>query len=440
MNQNLIILFSIVLSHYSFGQELNSIPENISESIGEFVSPIVTNKDFEGYILIEHQDEVILSESFGLQKDEFTHKTPFLIGSVTKTFTAEIIRSLSEKGLLSYSDNLAKVLPKIQSAENISIQNLLMHTSGIPDYYALNEFNKLRKQKMSLKQFGDWISMFPLDFEPGQRNAYSNSGYNILALMIEETTGKSFSQNLSAEILKPLGMTSTGSLEAGTPKNLPAGFEPGNSPELLRASKKIAPNWLTGSGSIYSTPEDLLIWCKKIRESSNNSEASPRYGWGIRRSASGNYLEQNGRVPGFSSNIRIYPESNVSIIVLSRIESDAVNLVAEGVSRILFGRELERQSVREFPKVSVGELSNYQGVYQITPSFFVTVAIDNGGLAISSGRGTDLNFAVLSPLGKDRFFFRTSYTNIRFAKSEDGKATGLYWGGSGPFPKIEEGK
>lgn len=415
---------------------LDTLQNNLEDKIKEHISPYIINRDFDGYILIQNRDKIVISESFSSEETKFTQGTPFMIGSVTKTFTAEIIKTLIEKDLLTEKTKLIDLIPGLDSYKNVTIYNLLTHSSGIPDYYNIDEFKEIKNNKMPLNDFYNWIFMFPPDFEPGEGNSYSNSGYNILAYVVELLTRTSFSEYLKNEVLNPLGMSTTGSIESGRPENLPLGFEPGNLPELLRAPQNIDVSWLTGSGSIYSTPDDLLKWCVKIKQRLQLDKNWKPFGWGIRKRGTELYLEQNGRIPGFASNIRIYPETDDIIIVLSRIESDAVNHIASNISDILAGAETNIPIVRKIQQIHSDELLKYEGIYQIAPSFFVTVSKTKEGLGIATGRGPNLNYAVLDPIKRDEFFFRIGYSEVKFVLDKKGLVNALLWGNSGPYPKV----
>ena len=425
---------------FGSGSENTAKSQKLRDQIINHVSVFVDNNDFDGYLLVQQKGQNVVSESFSSEEVGFTQKTPFMVGSITKTFTAEIISVLALKGMLNLSTNYIEYVPGIPISDEITIDHLLSHSAGVPDYFNIPEFKKLRKKDMPLDKFAKWISEYPLDFKPGQGNNYSNSGYNLLAFLIESVTKRSFSDNLKNEIFGPLNMLGSGSKDV--PIELPQGFEPGNSPDYLRLPNKINATWLTGSGSVYATSEDLLKWCnmikKRLGDRLNNRGNWKPYGWGVRQRGSELYLEQNGRIPGYASSIHVYSESDIVIIVLSRIESDAVSTLASGISNILNDEDPETPVRRELISVPLTELSRYEGVYEITPSFFVTVRIDDGGLGIATGTEPNLDFAVLDPIAEDEFFFRVGYTMVKFDKNQNGEITGLYWGNSGPYPIVSK--
>ena len=409
--------------------------ENIDQKIKDYVSPFILNRDFDGFVLVHHDNKLLISDSFSVDK-EFTPASPFMIGSITKTFTAEAINTLITEKVLKPETKISEVIKASQNHEKISIQQLLTHSSGIPDYYSINEFKNMRNSKIALDEFYQWIRQFPFDFDPGTSDSYSNSGYNILALAIELASNRKYHDYLKKTIFLPLEMTSTRSIESGIPFDLVEGFEPGHIPDLLQKPQNLDYSWLIGSGSVYSTAEDLLLWGSLVKNRMRSDKNWKPFGWGIRKRESQLYLEQNGRIPGFSASMHIYPETDYIIIALSRIESDAVGKMTKGIADILHNVDVKIPEVREVIQLSDNELSKYEGVYQIAPSFLVTVSAQDTGLGIASGTGSNLHFAALDALSDDNFFFRVAYTNVRFEKDKKGIIKGLFWGESGPYPKI----
>ena len=277
-----------------------------------------------------------------------------MIGSITKTFTAEAISLLIKQGKISLTDALKAFVPMLPNASRVHVKNLLVHSSGIKDYYALNEFNKVRNEAISLQDFTRWISQYDPEFKPGTRNSYSNSGYNLLAFLIESVSDLKYSEFLKTYIFSPLEMNSTGSFEKRDKhsKNLVKGFSPGSLPTLLGPPNEIHPSWLTGSGSVFSSAGDLLKWCSVIESRMNADEDWIPYGWGVRSRDSIQYLEQHGRIPGYSSIIQIIPALSLNIIILNRIESDAVNAIAKGINSLLLDEDVEVAALEK--------LKNYQ--------------------------------------------------------------------------------
>ncbi len=413
-----------------------SIAQTTIEKVDQFVQPFLENGEFDGYILVQYEGQILLSKSYTTLGDEFKDETPFLIGSLTKTLTAEGIGNFIESGQITLKSPLSDYFPKIPQAEKINIRHLLTHRSGVPDYYSIDEFRTARTTPVSLKDFGDWVSKHPLAFDPGRGNGYSNSGYNLLASIIETLSGKSYNEYLESEVFERLDMAKSASLSSDAYPYIPKGFEPGPLPELIKAPQTTHPSWLVGSGSVYASASDLLKWSNEIKSRLINQPKWKPYGWGIRKRGKELYLEQTGRIPGYASSLQIYPESNLVAIALSRIESEAVNMLTKGISALVMGEEVSVPKVRELVNLSNEVIKGYEGVYQITPDFLITVAVQDGYLGVATGKGDNLSYGTLDALGNDNFYFRVGNTTISFERDSNGVVTGLIWGGGGPFPKL----
>ena len=440
MKQKITITFLLFLmtctNHFLSAQE----ELDFEKSISALMKPYTENKDFDGYILIEKSDSIILSSGFGKNASHLTESSQFMVGSITKTFTAEAIAKLIDQQRISLTDSVNGLIINSTNIPKISLENLLNHSSGIKDYYAIGDFNNKRNESISLMEFSQWIDDYELDFEPGQRNSYSNSGYNLLALQVELASGLKYADFLEKYIFSPLDMNDSGSLESDKQKvtGLVQGYAPGNLPTLLREPNKINPSWLVGSGSVFASARDLLKWCSIIESRINKNVQWTPYGWGVRKRDSIEYIKQNGRIPGYSSRIEIYPSIGLKIVILNRIESDVVNSIANQIFDILFKKDVEIPKLRDVKKISLSQLKEYEGAYQFAPDFYVTFRESNGSLEVATGKGEDLDFSKVDYLGNDDFFFRITYNKISFNRDDNGKINGMNWSGSGPYPKVNE--
>ncbi len=171
---------------------------------------------FNGSVLVAWNGRVILSKGYGMADNTFnipnTPQTKFFIGSITKQFTAACIMILIERNLLKLDDPIIMYLPDYPrpNGDKITIRHLLTHTSGIPDYTNFPEVILKRTQPLSTEYLIDLFKNWPLEFEPGSKFSYSNSGYLLLGEIIEKISGQSYEAFLEHEILKPLGMNDSG--------------------------------------------------------------------------------------------------------------------------------------------------------------------------------------------------------------------------------------
>ena len=407
---------------------------DLGRQLANFVAPFVENRDFEGVVLIRRAGvpDVVGAFAFDDTAPEFTADIPFPIGSISKTFTAAAIQRLSELGQLELSDAITGVVPELAS-QDITIQHLLRHTSGVPDYHVLEAFQSVRAAPMPLEQFASWIGAYPLDFEPGATSNYSNSGYNLLALIVERVSGQKLAGFLSAEVFAPLGMTSAGTAVNTFPSGVPGGRTPTPAPEFLGAPAALHPSWLLGSGSAYASARDLVHWGEEIAR--RVAEGWLPFGWGVRGEGNRRYLSQNGRIPGYAATLEVHPAEGLSVVVLSRVESDAVTRIAAGAVALALGTEVASEERRVEVALESTVLASYRGVYDFAPGFQLTAAPHAGGLGIAVGEGEGLQFGFLQPLGNDKFFFREAYVKVDFERNERGVVTGILWAGSGPYPR-----
>ncbi len=224
---------------------------------------------FSGSVLIARDGRPIISKGFGMANYELsvpnTPQTVFRIGSITKQFTAMAILMLQEQGKLNTSDSICKLLHNCPSTwQPITIRHLLTNTSGITSYTDLPNF----REKFSIRSLthAELVDLFrdkPLEFTPGQKFAYSNSGYYLLGLIIEKASGKPYAEFLRDNIFVPLGMKNSGYDDLHTLlSNRANGYEwAGKSFTNARFIHMAIPY---SAGALYSTTEDLLLWDKAL--------------------------------------------------------------------------------------------------------------------------------------------------------------------------------
>src|SRR5689334_18165864 len=154
------------------------------------VQAYVRNGDFSGSVLVAKDAHILFQKSYGMANHEWnipnSENTKFHIASVTKTFTAAAIILLEQQGKLKFSDPLSKYVPGYLNGDRITIEQMLTHSSGLPDFYSLPEYPAKKYQRVALPDLIAWVKTKPLDFLPGSKNSYSNTGYAFLAYIIEQ--------------------------------------------------------------------------------------------------------------------------------------------------------------------------------------------------------------------------------------------------------------
>src|SRR5438270_1219497 len=294
----------------------------LSKRIDDYLAPFARGKNFIGAVLVARGDEVLFNRAYGQANYSLgvpnTPKTRFHIASISKPFTAAAILLLEERGRLSVEDPVSKYVPDFPSGDKISLRHLLTHTSGIVNVNNLPEYNQASRFPQTPHSLIDLFKNKPLNFEPGSKYEYSNSNYNLLAYVIEQVSGKSYSDFLWENIFVPLGLKDTGhdGDAARIIDNAASGYQPKGVAELENAPYL---DWSskTGNGSLYSTTSDLLRFIRAYSEGKVVSKATldkvwveksgNNFGWFVRKKNGWLAIGTNGRSPGFTSSADYYP-------------------------------------------------------------------------------------------------------------------------------------
>jgi CubicO group peptidase (beta-lactamase class C family) len=234
--------------------------------IDEMLSLYQKYGQFNGSALVADNGKVIYKKGLGLANMEWdipnTPDTKFRLGSITKQFTATLILQLVEQGKIKLDGKLIDYLPDYRkdTGAKVTIHNLLSHTSGIPNYTALpGFFQNVSRNPYTVDDFIKKYASGDLEFEPGSKFSYDNSGYFLLGAIIEKVTGKPYEQVLKENIFDPLGMKNTGYDHWGTILHKRAtGYS--RSPRGFQTATYLDMSIPYAAGSLYSTVEDLYLW------------------------------------------------------------------------------------------------------------------------------------------------------------------------------------
>lgn len=251
---------------------LSAEPKPItSETVDGVVKPIMENAKIPGLsICVSPADGKTIESAYGIANLE--HQIPvtkdsiFEIGSLTKTFTALAILLLQEEGRLRVDDKLARYFPGFRGGEEITLRHLLQHTSGIKEILTVEPFGSHQETDWRPQEVVKMLESLPLDFEPGQRAQYSNSGCILLGLVIEKVSGMAYGDFLVERITKPLGMAHTrmGSNSTIVPNRV-AGSELDAAAGSVKNAKYASLLAPYASGGILSTPSDIVKLKKAFR-------------------------------------------------------------------------------------------------------------------------------------------------------------------------------
>jgi D-alanyl-D-alanine carboxypeptidase len=206
--------------------------------------------------------KVVLAKGYGravIGGAPATPETSFAIGSITKQFTSACILKLAEAGKLQVTDKVAKYYPGLTRAGDITLLDLMNHVSGYHDYYPLDFVDRPMSKPIAADELIRRFAGRPLDFEPGSRYSYSNTGFVLLGRIVEKVSGRPFGRFLTDEILAPLGLSHT----FYEPDPDKPGIAQGHTSFALSDPAKVTPearDWIAAAGAIYSTAADLAAW------------------------------------------------------------------------------------------------------------------------------------------------------------------------------------
>lgn len=360
----------------------------------------------------------------------------FRIGSVTKQFTAVAILQLMEQGKLSLEDEITRFIPDYPAqGHKITIHHLLNHTSGIKSYTSMSEFSMVMRKHHSPSQIIDIFKDQPMDFAPGERYLYNNSGYILLGYIIEKVSGQTYEEYVYEHLFKPAGMEhSLYEPELAVVKNRAYGYQPSGSGYL--PADFISMSLPYAAGSLMSTVDDLLKWNMALRSEKllkketlelaftpgNLNDGSPMsygYGWEMGNLQGSPIIAHGGAIHGFLSYACWLPQENVVVILLQNTtgqfpEEMALQMAARAIGKPFNLNEMAMDEER---------LREYSGVYEGPNGVKRAIFVEEGKL-FSQRLGTGSGKLRILPFEKDRFFFENSLTQISFLKNESGKVEG----------------
>ena len=417
--------------------------DSLAQKLDEYLASANKMYKFNGSALIAEKGKIILQKSYGL-KNVARHifndsNTIFQIGSVTKQFTSTVILKLQEEGKLSVRDKLSKYFPAFLYADNITLENLLTHTSGIYNY--TNDIdendsaivcNPVNKQLVL-----DLIFKHPLDFKPGTKYSYDNSGYYLLGLIIEKATGKSYEQNIKDIIFTPLQMThSLFDFRDAKDTNIAIGYKKLNDKEQI-----IAQRWDStvtyAAGAIFSTTGDMYKWAKAVANKEIISADSWKqaltphlehygYGWLIDTLYGRKFIAHGGGLPGFMADFTYYPSEDVTIILLNNEGwyDEGLTALNVAISAILFHKPYELMHIHPEINLPDSVLEKYTGKYEFDKKHHAFVTLEDGRLQIRAPEG-GLPKSPLFAEDPINFYLRIIDARIEFLKDANGNITGL---------------
>lgn len=393
-------------------------------------------------IIIRRGGKTIFRKGYGLADLELGVKVEpdmiFRLGSITKQFTAVAVLMLAEQGKLSLQDEIGKYLPAFPTGDKqVTIEHLLTHTSGIKSYTNMEEWLAMWRKDMTPQEIIDLSKGKPLEFNPGERWNYNNTGYVMLGAIIEKVSGQTYEEFIKTHIFTPLGMNHShyGSSERVIPRRIP-GYQKGN--DGIINAPYLSMTQPYAAGSLLSSVDDLAVWNDAVfsgkllkKEWLDKAFTSYRlaggestgygYGWFISGLRGHRCIEHGGGINGFTSYAMAFPDDHLYIAVLtnSAIADRAPEPRALRIAELVLGLPaVERRPV----KLSPSELDALIGVYENLDgeARFIT----REGEQLFSQRAGGARYPIL-PASPTEFFFIDTPTVIRFEQNPQGKTEGL---------------
>lgn len=277
-------------------------------------------------------------------------KTVYELGSITKQFTSAAVMMLVEAGKVRLDDKIVELLPDLPKAwSGVTVRHLLTHTSGIKGYTELPNFMSLTMKDATHAEVIKSVAGLPLQFQPGEKWSYSNTGYFLLGMLIEKVTGKTYGAFVQERIFGPLGMTAThvNDLAAKIPDRA-TGYS-GNAGSVHK-SFQISMTWPFSAGVLVSTVTDMAKWdaavgtTRLLKKSSwdqiwtpvklNNGTTHPYgFGWAIGNENGHKLIEHGGGIPGFTTDIARYPDDGLTVVVLTNADFGNPGRLRQAIAR-----------------------------------------------------------------------------------------------------------
>jgi len=416
-------------------------PGDLAEKIEAYLQPFVETNNFSGVVCVIRGDRLLFQKGYGKANYEFgipnTAETRFHVASVSKSFTAAAVLLLEERERLTMSDPVSKFIPDYPNGDKIHLQHLLTHSSGIPNVNSFPEYDRESRFPHTIEQVVALFKDKPLDFEPGSRFRYSNSNYNVLALVIEKVSGQSYGDFLRTKIFDPLRLPSM--THDGDATRIIPDCASGTEPDGLR-DVKLVPylDWSikTGNGSLVTTARDLckfassLFAGKLLKPATLAKVMQPGtsfpYGWSSGKRFGRTTMSVGGRSPGFVSSVEYFLEDSTCIAILSNSYSSVAQVIAPDISAMVFGQPINPTPIA-YVTPRPGELSAFIGRYKMPENYYVPGAIIT---LQDRGKYLEANWSngattIIYPAGRDNFVDRTFWAQVLFSRDSRDQVTGF---------------
>ena len=395
------------------------------------------DRKFMGTALVARGNQVLFSKGYGFADLEWdipnAPSTKFRLGSVTKQFTAASILLLEERGKLNVNDPVKKYMPDAPAAwDKMTLFHVLTHTAGIPNFTGFPDYEKLSPFPATPAELVARFRDKPLDFQPGEKWNYSNSGFVLLGYLIEKISGETYEKFVQENIFTPLGMKDSGyDSNSAIIRRRASGY-------ALAQGAYVNDGFIHMSiphaaGALYSTTEDLLKWeqglfgGKLLKPASLEKMTTPfknnyAFGLGVETVGGHKLISHGGGIQGFNTELDYYPEDKLTVVVLENVRGAVPPAeIARKLGSLAHGENLTLQNERKPITLDAQALARYQGAYEMAPGVAMLIRLDGDQLTSRlPGQGSIPIF----PQSDTMFFLKVVDAQIEFPK-EAGKPSQL---------------
>lgn len=428
----------LLLTFVLFFTALPSRAQPVKARVDSLLEYYAQNFNYNGVAFVSVKGKILIKKAYGYQDYYKNIKNEpdniFMIGSITKQFTAELILMLAKENKLNLQDKLSVYFPAYPSGDKITIEHLLTHSSGIYNYTEEETLMKHPAMPVSQKQLMAVFKDKPLAFEPGSRFEYSNSGYLLLSYIIEQVTGKPYTQVARERILTPLKMTHSGfDFTHLKDKRKVTGYNSTQLDSFYTEPVEDSTQSL-GAGALYSTIDDLYKWHRALQSYTLLDKEWQQkayvpykdkygYGWFILDYPTGQkVLAHSGGIPGFNTFFTRIEKEDVCIVLLSNIRFSgvALNEVSKNIIKCLYDTAFRVPAIRKEIKLPETILKRYEGEYVLAEDTSLSITFAQRGQYLYStitGQPEDRIY----PQTEQLFFTRTADAQFEFVSDKKGR-------------------
>lgn len=437
-------LLLVLVFQQTFAQNISTKQQKAISKIDLYLSNEFADNEPGAIILVAEKGQILYKKAFGLADINMNRRLVvddvLPIASMTKQFTAVSILKLAEQNKLNLTDSLQKFIPEFPCKKyKITIENLLNQTSGIREYFDVDEsdYQLLTKEYQPL-QIIDFFKNDSLEFEPNTQFRYSNSNYYLLGLIIERVSGKSYGQFLKENIFEPLNMNLSSYWYNFKSENakVPVGYQYVN--DNFKPSIKVNGSIWYSSGGITSTVDDLYKWnsslfnnefLKSIKLLSqshilkNGQPSGYSFGFFIKTLQGLPTIQHGGNLYGFTSSGLYLPTEHIYVVILSNRGFKPTEEIANYIGSEILGKPI---AITKTKKIDYQKLSEYIGTYQLATDtkrvMKVLLITDRLVLSMPEQKGAEVD---ILPIGNDKFESKKVNATLEFIKDEQGKIKGI---------------